>query len=132
MRKNPFWDFEFDQLRHLNPNYIVNKSTNCNILVSVDMISNMKIDLESSRSTESMVTLHLPSWLDWRPWPRRNFRNMGFHFFIEFIHFLSYFDRCEILSVRSRKLCTQPREFILKISVEKLSHEVKNWFLKNF
>ena len=56
MRKNPFWDFRFDQLWLFNFQFgCWPKSTNHIILFSAHLISNLKIDPEISRSREFMV-----------------------------------------------------------------------------
>lgn len=57
---------------------------------------------------------------------------MGFQSFIKLIDFLSNFGQCAIVDVRYRKIDTQPKIVVLRISVEKLSHELKNWPLKKF
>ena len=80
-------------------------SSNLNILVSTHPIGKLKTVLESLRSGEDMVknqfwyfecftseilvTLHLPRGETMSPGPRRNFRNMGFHFSTPIFHFLS-------------------------------------------
>ena len=56
MSKNPFWDFRFDRLWLFNFQFGCRpKSTNHIIMVSTHLISNMKIDLKSSRSREFKV-----------------------------------------------------------------------------
>ena len=56
MRKNPFWSFRFDRLWPFNFQFGCQpKSTNHITLVFAHLISNLKIDMERSRSRELMV-----------------------------------------------------------------------------
>ena len=102
MRQNPFWDFSDDQLWLFNFHPI---SQNWNILISTHPFAKLKIVLESLWLREDMfknpfsnfyfsppkvlVTFHLPRNGTMSPRPRRNFRNMGFHFLTPIYHFLS-------------------------------------------
>ena len=80
-------------------------SQNWNILISTHPIVKLKIVLESLLSGEDMVKKrfsyfefftsrnpcdsYLPRGGTMSPGPRRNFRNMGFHFLTPIFHFLS-------------------------------------------
>ena len=141
-----FWVFPIETL---NPSFKVKRNTsNYNILIFTQSFSNLKIDLESSHWGESMMKKPFwdfeflpfenqgdsPSSLRARPkvMTPKKFQNMGFHFFIEFNHFLSNLDWGAILGAISRKLCTQPKIVVLRWSMEELRHEEESWFSKSF
>ena len=100
-------------------------SQNWNILISTHPIVKLKIVLEILGSGEDMlknpfhilsfsplkilVTLHLPQGRTMSPGPRRNFRNMGFHFLTPIYHFLSKPNQNAKLVAYSIKTHTWPR-----------------------
>ena len=147
MRKTSFWYFEFGQLQHLT---LVSRSTKIlqtaiswfvlyhfqkwryiwKYLIEINLWCKTHLNIFIFSPPKIKVTIHLPWGIDQRSWPERNFQNMGFHFLFEFSHFSSNLDWGKILGVRSRNLYTQPKEFVLRISMEKLRHEEESWFSK--
>ena len=108
--KTHFYIFGSVDCDHLTSNP---KSSNSNILVSTHPIGKLKIVSEILRSREEMVknpSLYFECFTSGNPcdsspplkgnfWPetRRNFQNMGFHFFTQIYHFLSNPDPSDML-----------------------------------
>ena len=111
MRKNPFWNFWADRLWPFNIQakifkfkYLGFYSSNWKTEDSFKKIDTERIhdkktlfEILSVSPPEILVNLQLPLWLIFGLGPRRNFWNMGFHFFTQIFHFLSNPDRGEIL-----------------------------------
>ena len=138
MRENPFWYFSNDQLWLFNFHPI---SQNWNILISTHPFAKLKIVLEILWSREDMVKKKFsnfnfftsknpcdsspPRGGTMSPGPRRNFRNMGFHFLTPIFHFLSNLEPNEKLVAYSMITHTwtqkttfdkNPKNFLRQIS----------------